>query len=398
MAQVVIASADDTLLEEVEGQLRRAGRPYSRAASWTQLLAAICQPELKLALVDSRLPELDPGLLSAIARSVEHRPKLRTVGPDLDGLKAAGNLPLLLTRLQTGRVERGDLGREIRLLGLGKDTTDTLAAAATGGLPVLIAAERGSGKKRLAERIHQLSGRPGEFLVAPKGQLTGPLTGPPGTVYVTAAELLTDAALEQLAQEAEDAGWGLVASSRRPRPRALLTWRHLPMLPLRERQPELRRLALLYLERHRRRMRLPRRRFDRALWALIRRHRWTRNAQELEAFIIQALAATEGPVIAAAALPPPVLSLVQPQADESMIIQAEGFEELVEQRLRPMVEQLDPSTGLGLYQLVVNTTERALIRLALSRTGGNQKAAARLLGVARNTLHTKAVRLGLRKD
>ena len=129
----------------------------------------------------------------------------------------------------------------------------------------------------------------------------------------------------------------------------------------------------------------------------MRRHRWTRNAQELEAFVVQAPLATQGAVIAAAALNPRVRELVEPQADAELLAHTEGFEELVEQRLRSVVDQLEQHTGLGLYKLVIQATERALVRLTLSRTGGDQKAAAKLLGVARNTLHSKAVRLGLRQ-
>ena len=45
--------------------------------------------------------------------------------------------------------------------------------------------------------------------------------------------------------------------------------------------------------------------------------------------------------------------------------------------------------------VMTEAAERALLKLTLRRTGGDQKAAAELLGVARNTLRAKAIRFGL---
>ena len=51
-----------------------------------------------------------------------------------------------------------------------------------------------------------------------------------------------------------------------------------------------------------------------------------------------------------------------------------------------MVQSFAPGPGPTLHDLVVGAAERALISLALARTGGNRKAAATLLGLSRNTL------------
>ncbi len=396
MASVILASADDGILEELESQLTRAKRAHSRATTWDELIRQLSAAQVQLVLVDGSLPKLDPELLTQLTASLDHKPELRSVGAACPPLKPARKLPLLLTRLKSDRIQSGEMARELRLLGLGRETARILGEAARATLPVFISGERGSGKKRIARRIHARSGRSGPMV---EHKLGGGLRleGPPGTVLVESPQLDAFGGLIELAATCEASGWQLITTSRRRPPPVLATWRHLPLAPLRERQDELRSLALLYLERHRRRMRLPRRRFDRALWALMRRHRWPRNAQELEAFVVQSLLATQGGVIAAAALHPRVRELVEPQADAELMAHTEGFEELVEQRLRPVVEQLEQRAGLGLYKLVIEATERALVRLALSRTGGDQKAAAKLLGIARNTLHSKAVRLGLRQ-
>ena len=73
----------------------------------------------------------------------------------------------------------------------------------------------------------------------------------------------------------------------------------------------------------------------------------------------------------------------------------EGFESVVEARLRPLVARVEPGARVPLHKISVQATERALIRLMLARTGGDQKAAAELLGIARNTFRAKAEAYGL---
>ena len=67
----------------------------------------------------------------------------------------------------------------------------------------------------------------------------------------------------------------------------------------------------------------------------------------------------------------------------------EGFEEVVAARLAPVVQGWREGRGTGLHGMVVDATERALLRLVLAGTQGNRKAASKLLGVARNTLWRK---------
>jgi len=72
----------------------------------------------------------------------------------------------------------------------------------------------------------------------------------------------------------------------------------------------------------------------------------------------------------------------------------EAYERMVENRLRPVVQHFEHSDeSPTLYRLVLDATERALIRITLNQTGGNQKAAAHQLGIARNTLRERLSRL-----
>ncbi len=50
---------------------------------------------------------------------------------------------------------------------------------------------------------------------------------------------------------------------------------------------------------------------------------------------------------------------------------------------------LDGSRPHALHEMVMRAVERPLLRFALERCGGNQSAAAELLGINRNTLRKK---------
>jgi DNA-binding protein Fis len=49
----------------------------------------------------------------------------------------------------------------------------------------------------------------------------------------------------------------------------------------------------------------------------------------------------------------------------------------------------------GLYRFVINAVEKPLIESVLNKTDGNKLKAAKLLGINRNTLHSKIKRLGI---
>ncbi|MBN1794062.1 MAG: Fis family transcriptional regulator [Candidatus Omnitrophica bacterium] len=48
-----------------------------------------------------------------------------------------------------------------------------------------------------------------------------------------------------------------------------------------------------------------------------------------------------------------------------------------------------------LHDFVISAVEKPLIEMVLYRTRGNQSKAARILGINRNTLHTKIKKLGI---
>ncbi|MDD5745895.1 MAG: helix-turn-helix domain-containing protein [Candidatus Omnitrophica bacterium] len=48
-----------------------------------------------------------------------------------------------------------------------------------------------------------------------------------------------------------------------------------------------------------------------------------------------------------------------------------------------------------LHKHILEIVERPLIEMVLAKTDGNQKKAAKLLGINRNTLHAKIKKLGI---
>ena len=108
--------------------------------------------------------------------------------------------------------------------------------------------------------------------------------------------------------------------------------------------------------------------------------------------MIQAATSARGPSLSPDHLPRRVLALLDD--DQAAFEATNAFETMVEERLRELVSGFQPHPeSPHLHRIVIDSTERALFRLVLQRTAGNQKAAAQLLGLARNTLRTRLARL-----
>ena len=67
----------------------------------------------------------------------------------------------------------------------------------------------------------------------------------------------------------------------------------------------------------------------------------------------------------------------------------ETLEQCVMRSLEQYFEDLDGAQPHALYEMVTTAVERPLLRFAMTRVGGNQCAAAELLGINRNTLRKK---------
>jgi Fis family transcriptional regulator len=67
----------------------------------------------------------------------------------------------------------------------------------------------------------------------------------------------------------------------------------------------------------------------------------------------------------------------------------ETLEQAVVRNLEQYFADLDGAKPHALHEMVLQAVERPLLKFALDRAGGNQSAAADLLGINRNTLRKK---------
>jgi two-component system nitrogen regulation response regulator GlnG len=341
------------------------------------------------------LKGIDADLMDRLLSSLGLETRLRTIGSPIPGIKRAppGESALLrLVNRHAARVlDRGAL-KELSLMGLGEQPYARLSRIAQQQLPVRIEGEKGTNKESVARAIHALGGASRPFIKrAPDDNRK--LRGRAGTLYLKNVDEWSAEQLDQAKQLAAAGQWLIIAASRGQGHDGSMTWVRLHLSPLRERPQDLESLTRLYITRYRRKFELPSRRFDRSLLALMRAYRWPENAKELEQFVVQVLSRVNSSTIRAANLPTRVRRMIDPESPIAAL--TEGFELVVEARLKPLVAGIQPGAKVALHRISVEATERALFRLTLARTGGDQKAAAQLLGIARNTFRTKAIAFGL---
>ena len=77
---------------------------------------------------------------------------------------------------------------------------------------------------------------------------------------------------------------------------------------------------------------------------------------------------------------------------------ADEFGRMVVERVESYVRDLEGNRGLPLYEMIVSAAERPLLTWAMEKCSGNQRAAAKLLGINRNTLHKKLLLHGFLSD
>ncbi len=117
----------------------------------------------------------------------------------------------------------------------------------------------------------------------------------------------------------------------------------------------------------------------------LRGYSWPGNVRELQSVLKQALLRASGAVLLPAFLPD--LSGRPAESGPAPAGADLGLEAFIRQRLGPEARDL--------YAETHRQVDRVLLPLVLEYTGGNQHQAARLLGIARQTLRTKLRDLGL---
>jgi two-component system nitrogen regulation response regulator GlnG len=159
---------------------------------------------------------------------------------------------------------------------------------------------------------------------------------------------------------------------------------HLP--PLREREDDLALLVRHFLRRFSRELGREVREVAPEALEQLRAYSWPGNIRELQSVLKQALLRASGTVLLPAFLP----ELPGAPGERGAAAPAGAgpdLEAFIHQRLGPDAEDL--------YADVHRQVDRVLLPLVLEYTGGSQYQAARLLGIARQTLRQKLRDLGL---
>jgi two-component system nitrogen regulation response regulator GlnG len=159
---------------------------------------------------------------------------------------------------------------------------------------------------------------------------------------------------------------------------------HLP--PLRERGEDLPMLVQHYVRRFSHELNREIREVAPEALQRLRSYSWPGNIRELQSVLKQALLQASGPVLLAAFVPE---LLGRPGESGPTPAQGAdgGLDAFIGQRLGPEAQDLYADTH--------RQVDRLLLPRVLQYTGGNQHQAARLLGIARQTLRQKLRDLGL---
>jgi DNA-binding NtrC family response regulator len=159
---------------------------------------------------------------------------------------------------------------------------------------------------------------------------------------------------------------------------------HLP--PLRDRGEDLPMLVRHYLRRFSRELGREIHEVDPGALDQLRSYSWPGNIRELQSVLKQSLLQASGTILLPAFLPE-LFGGLEDSAPAPPPETDLGLEAFIRQRLGPDAQDLYADTHRQL--------DRLLLPLVLEYTGGNQHQAARLLGIARQTLRMKLRDLGL---
>jgi two-component system nitrogen regulation response regulator GlnG len=157
--------------------------------------------------------------------------------------------------------------------------------------------------------------------------------------------------------------------------------------PLRDRGDDLPMLVNHYVRRFNRELAREIREVTPEAMGRLRDYPWPGNIRELQSVLKQAMLRAAGPVLVPAFLPEQLLGSLDATA------MAETSE--VSSRLEAHIRQRLELGSENLYQDAHQQLDRFLLPLVLRSTDGNQLQAARVLGIARQTLRFKIRELGL---
>ncbi len=146
--------------------------------------------------------------------------------------------------------------------------------------------------------------------------------------------------------------------------------------PLRERREDIGPLAKHFLKDAEKRFETGKKELSKEAKEAMLKHDWPGNVRELENAIKRACVLSGGAVI---------------EKRDLLLEEANSFsiKEFLEDKLKRYLKELTKLDNCNLYETVISEVEKALIKIVLNETGGNQLKAAKTLGINRNTLRTK---------
>lgn len=146
--------------------------------------------------------------------------------------------------------------------------------------------------------------------------------------------------------------------------------------PLMERREDIGPLAKYFLKDAEKRFETGKKELSKEAKEAMLKHDWPGNVRELENAVKRACVLSGGAVI---------------EKRDLLLEEANSFsiKEFLEDKLKRYLKELTKLDNCNLYETVISEVEKALIKIVLNETGGNQLKAAKTLGINRNTLRTK---------
>jgi two-component system nitrogen regulation response regulator GlnG len=146
--------------------------------------------------------------------------------------------------------------------------------------------------------------------------------------------------------------------------------------PLRSRREDILSLARHFLKESMRAFELPPKDFSKDAEKALMEYEWPGNVRELENLVKRAAILSRE-------------SVMERRDLFSSDYKAFSVKEFLEDKLNGFLREMKKLERANLYDTVITEVEKALFSIVLNETGGNQVAAAKILGINRNTLSKK---------
>lgn len=144
--------------------------------------------------------------------------------------------------------------------------------------------------------------------------------------------------------------------------------------PLRERKEDIPLLVKHFLKEAERRLGTGKKDLSKDAREQMLKYDWQGNVRELENAIKRACVLSNGAII---------------ERRDLFLEDTRSIKDFLEEKLQRYLKDMAKLENSNLYETVVGEVEKALIKIVLDETGGNQLKAAKTLGINRNTLRAK---------